>query len=76
MMDEPTRKLGKYVRETGISVVKISEQTGISYTALYDSLLHKGRDRDLRIGEFFSICKFLERDPMDFIDEENARGGF
>jgi len=52
-MDIPTRNLGEYVREKGINVTRMSEKTGIPYTALYDSLLHKNRERDLRVGEFF-----------------------
>lgn len=71
-MDIPTRNLGEYVREKGINVTRMSEKTGIPYTALYDSLLHKNRERDLRIGEFFSICLFLGVDPMIFADKKTA----
>jgi len=48
----------------------MAEKTGIPYTALYDSLLHKGRERDLRAGEFFSICVFLGVDPMIFAEDK------
>ncbi|MGM9915872.1 helix-turn-helix domain-containing protein [Anaerotignum sp.] len=69
-MDIPTRNLGRYVKEKGVNITRMSEETGIAYTVLYDSLLHKNRDRDLRIGEYFAICKFLEKNPMDFMEEE------
>ena len=58
-MDAPTRKLGQYVRDKGISIATLARNTNIPYVALYDSLAHEARDRDLRVGEYFAICKFL-----------------
>lgn len=69
-MDTLTKNISCYVREKGISIKKISEETGIAYTALYDSLSNKNRDRDLRGSEFMKICEFLEKNPMDFMEEE------
>nr|WP_294655379.1 helix-turn-helix transcriptional regulator [uncultured Anaerotignum sp.] len=69
-MDIPTRNLGKYVRDRGINVTRMAEKTGIPYAALYDSLLNKSRERDLRVGEFFSICNFLGVDPVSFADKQ------
>lgn len=68
-MDAPTRNLGKYVRDKGINVTKLSKSIGISYWALFDSLLNPGKERDLRLGEALAVCAFLDVDPMDFADE-------
>ena len=68
-MDIPTRNLAKYIREKGLNVPKLSKATGISYGALYDSLLNSERDRDLRLGEALSICAFLELDPREFAEQ-------
>lgn len=58
-MDIPTRNLSTYVKKTGINLSKMARDTGLPYMALYDSLINDSRDRDLRVGEFFLICKFL-----------------
>lgn len=75
-MDIPTKNLSKYIKEKGINLSKMSRDTGISYMALYDSLLNSERDRDLRTGEFFSVCNFLSVNPVEFADEpgEKATG--
>ena len=44
----------------------MSRDTGISYMALYDSLMNTDRERDLRAGEMLQICKFLGVNPLDF----------
>ncbi|MEE0745081.1 MAG: hypothetical protein UIL73_01215 [Anaerovoracaceae bacterium] len=48
----------------------MSKKTGIPYAALHDSLINDSRDRDLRVGEFFKICEFLKKNPMDFAEEQ------
>ena len=58
-MDTPTRNLARYVKEKGINIANLSRSTKIPYVALYDSLMNETRDRDLRVGEYFTICKFL-----------------
>lgn len=72
-MDIPTRNLGKYVRDKGINVTNLAKSTGISYWALYNSLLNPEKNRDLRLGEALSVCAFLGIDPMDFTDEPEDR---
>lgn len=67
-MDIPTENLGKYVRNKGINLTNMSKSTGISYGALYDSLLSSKRKRDLRLGEALAVCSFLGVDPMDFAE--------
>ena len=71
-MDIPTRKLSNYVKEKGINISKLSRETKIPYVSLYDSLMNNERDRDLRVGEFFSVCLFLGVNPMDFRKKEGS----
>ena len=61
-----TQMLSEYVRKTGINLTKMSKETKIPYMALYDSLANEKRDRELRVDEFFTICKFLGKNPMNF----------
>ena len=55
-MDKITNSVSHYIKEKKISVMHLAEKTGIAYSALYDSLLHKERDRELRAWEFMAIC--------------------
>lgn len=41
---------------------------------IYDSLMNEDRDRDLRVGEMFAICRFLDLNPMDFAEQEEPAG--
>lgn len=65
-MDIPTSSLSAYIIDKGVNLKRISEKTGISYQILRDSLSENGRKRDLRAGEYFLICSFLNLNPMDF----------
>lgn len=65
-MDNPTISLSRYVKDKGVSLKRISEKTGISYQVIRDSLSMNGRNRELRAGEFLSICEFLSLDPRCF----------
>ncbi len=69
-MDNATRKISEFVREKGFNLSDMSRKTGIPYGALYSSLCNNSRDRDLKADEFLSVCKFLEKDPMDFADSD------
>ena len=71
-MDTPTKKLSEYVRSKGINLSKMSRDTGIPYVSLYDSLMNESRDRDLRVGEFFIICRFLGVKGEDFAAKEKV----
>lgn len=73
-MDIPTKNLSKHVKEKGINLSKMSRDTRIPYMALYDSLLNDDRDRALRAGEMFMVCRFLGVNPMDFADEAEKKG--
>lgn len=65
-----TKRLAKYIADKGMSIKNISEKTGIPYSALYDSLSNTNRNRELRADEFMEICKFLEKKPEDFAEED------
>lgn len=65
-MDRQTKRLSKYVKDKGINLSKMSRETGIPYISIYDSLVNKSRDRDLRVGEFFKICDYLRVDVKKF----------
>lgn len=65
----PTKNLSAYIKKAGINLSKMARDTGLPYMALYDSLINDSRDRDLRVGEFFLICKFLEVDPRIFAEK-------
>ena len=65
-----TKRLANYIREKGIALTQISAHTSIPYSVLRDSLSSNQRNRPLRIDEFIAICKFLEKDPMDFVNDE------
>lgn len=60
-----TRLVSEYIRAKGYSLKSIVIGTGLSETVIYPSLGRNSR-RTLRVDEFFSICKFLQVDPMKF----------
>lgn len=72
-MDEVTRNVAEYVKRKRINISAMSRDTGISYTALYDSLLSTEREREIRGRELLAVCEFLGVNPMDFADKEEAR---
>ena len=65
-MDLPTKNLGSYIRKKGFNLSELSRKTGVPYMALYNSLMNVKEDRALRAGEYLSLCKHLEIDPMVF----------
>ncbi len=70
MLDDLTMNVSTYIKKMGINLTKVSKDTGIPYMALYDSLLNKDRNRELKAKEFIAVCKFLNVDPMDFANKE------
>lgn len=68
-MDNLTENLSRYVKDKGINVSKLARDTGLSYMALYDSLLSERRDREIRGNELLKVCKFLGVNPTDFADD-------
>lgn len=69
-MDTIEKQLGRYVKEKGINLSKLSRDTNIPYISIYGSLADKDRERPLRASEFFAICNFLGVNPMQFVDKE------
>ena len=65
-----TQNLSQYIQNKGITVTKISEVTNISYQKLCRSLNTK--NRDLRAEEFLLICKFLNVNPYEFMDNNKS----
>ena len=43
--------------------------------ALYNSLMNVKEDRALRAGEYLSLCKHLELDPMMLYKDEQKEAG-
>lgn len=74
-MDLPTKNLGKYIKEKGYNLSELSRKTGVPYMALYNSLMNSKEDRALRAGEYLSLCKHLELDPMMFYPDEQKEAG-
>lgn len=58
-LSKVTARVSEYIRTKGINLSKIARDTGIPYTALYNSLMHDGRKRDLRDEEFLKVCGFF-----------------
>lgn len=68
-MSKVTSRVSSYIRTKGINLSKMSRDTGISYAALYDSLMNDERNRDLRDEEFLKVCVFLGVDPRQFAEQ-------
>ncbi len=68
-MSDYTKNLAEYVKKRGINLSKVARDTGLSYSALYSSLMDSDRERDLRDYEFMKVCFFLGVDPRDFAEQ-------
>lgn len=64
------RNISEYIKSKGINLTVMSRQTGVPYSALYDSLMNDNKNRQLRGTELIAVCEFLEKEPMEFIDKE------
>lgn len=60
-----TKNVSAYIQEKGISVLRMCEKTGLSYKRIQPSLSTSG-NRELRAGEFMSICQYIGVDPKEF----------
>lgn len=69
-MKDVTKSLSAYVKDKGIRYKSISDNTGLSYDVVYNSM---ERGRKLRADEFMSICLFLEKNPADFYRDTGQR---
>lgn len=71
-MGYATKALSEYVKQKGIQISVLANTTGIPYGKLWDSLSVNGT-RELRADEFLSICSFVEKNPMEFADNQNEK---
>lgn len=72
-MDAVTKNVAEYVKRKRINLSAMSRDTGISYMALYDSLVNTERDREIRGRELLAVCDFLGVNPMDFADKPEKK---
>lgn len=68
-MSVVTKKLSNYVKAKKVNISALARETGVPYSALYNSLCKEERDRSLRDDEFVAVCSFLGVDPMDFAEK-------
>ena len=68
-MSVVTKKLSNYVKAKKVNISALARETGVPYSALYNSLCEEERDRSLRDDEFVAVCLFLGVDPMDFAEK-------
>ena len=54
-----TERISKYVKDKGISVAKIAEQTGVGYQILCRCFSDKFK-RELGADEVLLVCRYLE----------------
>lgn len=72
MADTATINVSNYVSRMGINISALSRETGIPDGILRRSIVKK--ERNLRAGEFMSICNFLGKPPFDFYPETGRAG--
>ncbi len=73
-MDEVTKNIADYVAKKRINLSAMARDTGISYSALYASLMDESKDREIRGHEMLAVCAFLNVDPMDFAEKKETKG--
>lgn len=64
--------IAAYIKSKGINLSAVSRQTGIPYSALYNSLLNAKMERSLKGRELINLCIFLNIDPREFADKETV----
>jgi len=62
--------IGMYLRAKGISLKTLSNSTNLNYACLYHSFYDSKSKRELRGTELLKVCRFLEKDPYEFLDNE------
>lgn len=68
-----TKNISEYISAIGINLSDLSRKSGVSYPALYTSLVRR-TGRDLRANELVSICFVLKINPMDFAEDPTKEG--
>lgn len=64
--DGATKRVSEYIKHRRLNLSDMARQVNIPYSALYNSLFNEKRDRDLRVDEFLTVCKYLDVDLMIF----------
>ena len=64
--DGATKRVSEYIKHRRLNLSDMARHVNIPYSALYNSLFNEKRDRDLRVDEFLTVCKYLDVDPMIF----------
>lgn len=62
--------LGAYIKDRGYMLKVVAEKSNINYMSLYDSLYNTKSNRKIRGTELIKLCRFLEKDPESFMDDE------
>lgn len=57
-----SKALGVYIRDRGYNLAEVARKTGLKYRSLYLGL-YGDKKRELRAGEFLTLCVFLDIDP-------------
>lgn len=65
--------ISKCIEDRGIALTVVSRRTGISYMALYDSLKNKAQKREIRGKELVKLCKFLDIDSRELVEETTVQ---
>lgn len=60
------KRLNEVIEEKGISIRSIATRTGCDEQILYRCLRAEQR---LKADQFLAICKVIEVDPKDFLEE-------
>lgn len=63
---EIEKKLNQMIAEKGISIRSIATRAGMDEQILYRCL--RGEQR-LKANEFLAICKVIDVDPREFVNE-------
>lgn len=64
--------ISKCIEDRGIALTVVSRRTKIPYMALYDSLRNRSKRREIKGRELIKLCRFLDIDPRDFVEQENS----
>ena len=64
---EITVSVSRYLKDTGVALKRMCNDTGLSYNAIYKSLGPTGT-RKLRADELLTICNYIHKEPMSFRD--------
>ena len=53
------KNLGDYLRKERVNLSEVARETGIAYELLYNSLMNRSRNREIRGKELLAVCSFF-----------------